>query len=239
MTNRDSAVDQHVAPEGAARERPAALLEQEQAGEDQGLRAGFVELRRVQVHVERRAGVGQRERIGEDDAPRHRGLLAVAAAGQEAAEPADDVAEGDARREDVRRRPHRQLVPADVPQRDDDGQDQPAVEDAARLRQREQLRGVAREQPPVLVEQQQLGADQGADDDPDAQVHHPVTVQAAGPGADERQPQAGQIAERQQESVAVEGDGAELKQAREHGIRFGACRRSAGRRRTICRCRRR
>ena len=183
-------VDQHVAPERAAGEGAAALLEEQQAGQDQRLGARLVELRRVQVDVQRRAGVGERERIGEDDAPRHRRLLAVAAAGEEAADPADDVAERDARREHVGRRPHRQLVAADVPQRDDHREDQPAVEDAARLRQRQQLLRIAREEPPVLVEEQQLRADQRADDDPDAQVHHPIAVEAAGAGAD-RAPAAG------------------------------------------------
>ena len=138
-------VGQHVAPERAAGEGAAALLEEQQAGQDQRLGARLVELRRVQVDVQRRAGVGERERIGEDDAPRHRRLLAVAAAGEEAADPADDVAEGDARREHVGRRPHRQLVAADVPQRDDHREDQPAVEDAARLRQRQQLPRIGRE----------------------------------------------------------------------------------------------
>ena len=56
---------------------------------------------------------------------------AVAAAGQQAAEAADDVPERDAGREEVGRRPHGQAVPADQPEPDDQRGDQPAVEHAA------------------------------------------------------------------------------------------------------------
>ena len=93
----------------------------------------------MQRHAERRADVGGRERIGERDPPRQRRRLAVAAAGEQAAEAADDVAERDARREDVARRPERQPDLADVPERDGDGEDQAAVEDAARAGERQQL----------------------------------------------------------------------------------------------------
>ena len=52
--------------------------------------------------------------------------------------------------------------------------DQPAVEDAARPHQREDLAGVLDEVLEVDEDQQGLGADERRDDDPDAEVHHLV-----------------------------------------------------------------
>ena len=49
------------------------------------------------------------------------------------------MAERDPRREHIARRPQRQADATDIPQRDDHSEDQPAVEDAARARQRQQL----------------------------------------------------------------------------------------------------
>ncbi len=141
--------------------------------------AGLVELRRVERNAERRADVLRRELAVERDAPRHRRRPAEAAAGKEAAEPADDVTERDAGREDVGDRPDRHAVAPQVPQGDGDGGDEAAVEHAGRAEQVDDLRPV----PPELValddEQHQLGADEGADDDPDAEVHHPVGVETA------------------------------------------------------------
>ena len=127
---------QNVRPANA----PALALGREQHDQDQQLGARLVQLRRVQRHAERRADVGGGERIGERDAHGTRRRLAVAAAGEQAAEAADDVAERDARREHVAGRPQRQADAADVPERDDDREDQAAVEHAARARQRRAAR---------------------------------------------------------------------------------------------------
>ena len=82
-------VEQHVEPERAAGERPALLLGRRAAAPGSAARRrALVELRRVQRHAERRADVGGRERIRERDRPRHVRRLAVAAAGEQAAEPA-------------------------------------------------------------------------------------------------------------------------------------------------------
>jgi hypothetical protein len=98
--------------------------------------------------------------------------------------------ERDARREGVARVPHVQPVPPHVPERHEHRRDQSAVEHAARSRQRQQLTGVAA----VVVElddvQQELGADEGADDDVDAQVEHPRRVETARLGALHREAQA-------------------------------------------------
>ena len=93
----------------------------------------------MQRHAERRADVRRGELAVKVIAHGTVGRLAEAAAGEEAAQAADDVAERDARREHVGDRPQRQPVPPQVPQRDDDGGDQAAVEDAARADQRQQL----------------------------------------------------------------------------------------------------
>ena len=69
----------------------------------------------------------------------------------------------------------------DVPQRDDDGEDQPAVEHAAGARERQQLARVGGERPEVGDQQQQLRADQRADDDVDAEVEDAVRRRGRAP----------------------------------------------------------
>ena len=107
--------------------------------QNQQLGRRLVQLRGMQRHAERRADVGGGERIGERDAPGQRRRLAVAAAREQAAEPPDDVAERDARRE------HVAVVHSGSPtlrmyqQRDDHREDQSAVEHAAGAGERQQL----------------------------------------------------------------------------------------------------
>ena len=128
------------------------------------------------------------------------------------------MAERDARRERVRDAPHRQAVPPQVPDRDRDGGDQPAVEHAAGPHQRHQLARILPERVEVDDQQQQLGADQRADDDPDAQVHDPVGVEAARPRTHQRELQAEQVGGRQQHAVGVDGEPADLKQYGMHVV---------------------
>ncbi len=195
------------------------------------LGACFVDLGRVQRHSERRADVGRRERVPERDPPRHARRLAEAAAGEQAPEAPDDVAERDPRREDVAGRPQRQADAPDVDQRDDDGEDQAAVEDPARPRQRQQLARVRDEHLGVGQEQQQLGADEGADDDVDAEVEDAVGVEASCFRPHHRQLQAEQIRRRQQDAVGVDGDRTELKQSWIHACLRSAYRESSSPRR--------
>ena len=229
MMKREIAVEQHVAPERPPGERPALPLEGEQKPEDQQLRAGFVELRRVERHVQRRADVLRRELAVKRDRPGHVGRTAEAAAGEQAAETADDVAERDAGREHVGRGPHRHPVPPQVPQGDGDGRDQPAVEHAARARQVRQSRGAQGRTCRIDDEQQQLRADQRADDDPDPEVHDPVRIQAARPGPDQRELQAEQVGGGEQQPVGVDREAADLKQDGMHaGVRARSCRAAPG-----------
>ena len=94
----------------------------------------------------------------------------------------DDVAERNPRREDVGDGPHRHPVPPQIPQRDGHRGDEPAVEHPAGAEQIEELARARL----VLVEfddeEQQLRARERADDDPDAEVHHPVRIEAARDG---------------------------------------------------------
>ena len=92
-----------------------------------------------------------------------------------------------------------------IPERHGDRGDQAAVEHAARSHQRQQLaRDCCRERVEVDDQQQQLRADQRADDDPDAEVHDPVGIEAARPGAHQRELQAEQVGGGQQHAVGVD-----------------------------------
>ena len=136
----------------------------------------------MQRNVDRRADVARRVLAVEGNRPRNAGGLAEAAAGEKAADPSDDMAERDAGanvsdtdQSGMRCRHMYQNATSDR-------HDQPAVEHASRSHQRHQfgrvLIGV-----PFDDEQQQLGADERAHDDPDAEVHHPVGIEAARSGA--------------------------------------------------------
>ena len=132
-------VEQHVEPERPARERPAL-----RSVASSSIRISDSAPPRTAASgaAARSSGVPTLAAAnGSVNVIAHgtRRRLAVAAAGEEAAEPADDVAERDAGREHVARRPERQADAADVPERDDDGEDQAAVEHAARARERQQL----------------------------------------------------------------------------------------------------
>ncbi len=152
------------------------------------------------------------ELVVERNPPGHRRRLAKAAAGEEAAEPADDVAERDPRREDIGHRPGGHLVAPHVPERDGDCRDQSAIEDTCGAKQVEELLPV----PPELValddDEHQLGADEGADDDPDAQIHDLVRVEAALSTPDDRELEAKQVRGCEQQPVRVDREPANLKQ---------------------------
>src|SRR3989442_14495008 len=167
----------------------------------------------MQRNAERRPDVALRERIGERDHPRLRRRFAGAAARKQTSEASDDVGERDARREFVARRPQRETDAPDVPERDDDGEDEAAVEHAARTRQREQLVRIRLERPEIGDQQQQLRADERADDDVDAEVEHAVRVEAARLRANHRELQADQIRRGEQDAVRVQRDRPELKQS--------------------------
>ena len=130
--------------------------------------------------------------------------LPVTAAGEQAAETADDVAQRDARRKHVARRPQRQADPPDVHERHGDRQDQPSIEDAARSQQCEQFARIRPEGAEIGEEQQQLGADECADDDVDAEVEDAICVQAAVLRPDHGELQAEQVRGGQQHAVGVQ-----------------------------------
>ena len=110
------------------------------------------------------------------------------------------MAERDARREHVGHRPHRHPVPPQIQQRDGDGGDQAAVEHAGRAEQVQQLAASSsRTCRARRRASMQLGADERADDDPDAEVHDPVRVEAARPRAHQRELQPEQVRGGQQQ----------------------------------------
>ena len=92
------------------------------------------------------------------------------------------MTERDPRCEDVGDRPHRHPVPPEVPQRHDNCRDQSAVEDARRADAGPCIpAAVSGELVVVDDQQEQLGADERADDDPDAEIHDPVRIETARP----------------------------------------------------------
>ena len=176
---------QNVRPGTAGRARS----NDEQEDQDQQLGARVVELRRVQRPPSGVPALAAATGLVNVIAHGTIGFAAVAAAGQQAAQPADDVAERDARREQIGRRPHRQTVAAAEPEPDRHGDDQPAVEHAGRARERQDLARLLAEVVEIDDDQHQLGADERRDDEVDPEVHDPRGVEARA-GARGRPPAA-------------------------------------------------
>src|SRR5260221_3729284 len=130
----------------------------------------------MQRDAERRADVARGKRIGERDARRLAGRLAIAAAGEEASEAADDMPQCNPGREDVARRPKRQTRAPDVAERDHHCENEAAVEHAPDAHQRQELARVGRERLEVDDEEQQFRADERADDDVDAEIEDAIAV---------------------------------------------------------------
>ena len=76
-------------------------------------------------------------------------------------------------------------------------------------------------------EEQQLGADERADDDPDAQVHHPLLIEGARARAHQREPQPEQVGDGEQDAVGVDGEATDIKQDGMHGGGRGRSSRAA------------
>ncbi len=176
-------------------------------------------------NVQRRADILSRVRIVKRDRPRHVGRATEAAPREEAAHPADHVTERNAGREDVGDGPHRHAMPSQIPQRDDDRCDQPAVKHAARPQQRQQFLRIPAERVEFDDQEQQLRAGERADDDPDAEVHHPVRIESALAGADQCELQPQQVGGGQQDAVGVDREASDFKQDWMHvAARFRSCR---------------
>src|SRR5512142_3078844 len=107
------------------------LQDDEEDGEIQEIEGGLVKLDRV----ERRAELDPRELAGvlvvERHRPGGRAFAPVAAAGAEAADPAEAVAHGQGRPDDVRRPPGRDLLAVEIPQGIDRAEEKPSLKDAA------------------------------------------------------------------------------------------------------------
>ena len=187
-----------------------AIGQPEQEQEQQRHRERLVELRRVQGSVERRADRARRVRIAEDDRPRHAGGTAVAAPRREAAQPPDGLAEGDAGGQHVRRPPPVEGVLARVPPGHGQGAQQPAVEHAAALQDRQQLARVARVEGPLHDHQHDLGAQQAADQHVHGHVGDARGIEAGVPRLAVGDPEAGHERDGQQHAVRVQREGAQV-----------------------------
>src|SRR4029450_10647311 len=129
---------------------------------------------------ERRAHVRRGKRVVERDGPWQARRLSITAAREKASEAADRVAERDPPRGYIARRPQRQAFATDIRQGDRHSEYQPPVEDAARARQGQQLTRIVSKGIEVRDEKQDFRADQGADDDVDAEVEDAGRIELAG-----------------------------------------------------------
>ncbi len=176
----------------------------------------------MERNVQRRADVRRGKRIGKRDRPWHVGRAAVAASRHQAAESANHMAEGDPRREHIARGPEGQLVAPDIPERDERGRDETAVEHTARPGEHENLVGVVAEIVEIDEEQEQLGAYQGRDDDVDAEIQQASGIESGLAASHDGELQAGEIRGSQHDAVRVDRqrpdaeDFGNFKQSRVH-----------------------
>ena len=137
------------------------------------------------------------ERIGENHSPEMRRGLAIAAAGGEASDAPDGVAQRQPRRERVTGCQRRHAMFADVPRRRRKAADQSPGKHSARLQraQAENFAGMGSVGAPVIDDVKNLGADNAAQHDDNAQIPGVVTVDALLPGVADADPQPNQHAQ--------------------------------------------
>ena len=108
------------------------LQDEEEDAEVDEIEDGLVELDGMEGGVQTDPGQLAGVLVPEDDGPGRGALAAVAAAGAETADPAEAVAQGQGRRDEIGGRPGRDLLAVEIIQREDDAERQPALEDASR-----------------------------------------------------------------------------------------------------------
>ncbi len=193
-------VEQHVEPEHLAVERLAAVRPLEDQ-EDQKGAGREIELRRMQRDAERRADRVVGKLVGERHRERPMALLAVAAAGREAAPTADGLAERDRRRAHVGDRPRGQVVPPHVDDGRRRGRDQAAVEDAARAQDLDEVLRVGGVALPLDGDEEGLGPEDRRGEDVERQVEDLLVRQAGREGLAAQQPDPREIGDREDDAV--------------------------------------
>src|SRR5579859_6259432 len=165
------AVKEHVGCENLSREA-LPFREEYQDEEIDELRDGFIELRRMKGHVQRRTDQLRRARIREHDAPRQPGGLAVAATRSEAAEPADGVAERQTREIAIGERQKRDALVMRVEGAKHERAEESAIKRAAGLQsgESENIAGMLRIISAVNDKKPNLRRDKRDEDHVDAEI---------------------------------------------------------------------
>ena len=102
---------------------------------------------------------------------------APAATRREAPQPANGVPDGHRRDDGVGVGKERHPVLAHVPDRHQHGADEPAIEDQAAFPEGEDAGGIVGVVLPVDHDEEDARADHGGEQDPEAQVHHPLAIE--------------------------------------------------------------
>jgi len=197
-----------------------AFQEPHEQDEVEKLRAGFNQLRGFDPHTQRCATDGIGQGIGEGDAPKMVGRLAIAATGGEASEAPEDVAEGEARSKGVHRAQDRHTVTARVPRAHQESGQQAPGENASGLQrvEAEDLTPVAGVGAPIVDDVENLRADNAREDHEDAEVPGVVAVDALFFRIADADPKAEQNTGCNQHAVSRQIKTANVEESRKHFI---------------------
>src|SRR6266481_2870419 len=171
----DSVKDHECAPH-----LPIELLSTEQPGQQQEIEelgCGFDQLCRFNPDAERSQTDVMRQLICEDHTPEMIRRLAVAAACRETTEASEDVAKRKPGSEAVGGTQHRHVMPPHIPDRCQEGSNQPAGKHASRLQrvEAENLPPVVSVGAPVVDDVKNLGPDNSGENNEDAKIPGIIT----------------------------------------------------------------
>jgi hypothetical protein len=143
-------------------------------------------------------------------------LGSVTASRAEASDPAEAVAEGQRRSDDIGRAPGGDFLFIKIPESEDHAEGESPLEDAAGPGQAEEFAGIFEIKRQAAEEQDELGADQRNDDRVKSGIHDSGSVEALFAGLNIEKPQTQSDADGQQKAVGVDGQRSDADEDGEH-----------------------
>src|SRR5580658_692193 len=194
---------------------PLAL---EQPGQQQKiaeLGGGFDQLRGFNSDAKRSSANGARQRIGEDDAPKMIGRLAIAAAGRETSEASEDVAKGHSGSHRVGGAQGRHVMTPHVPHPCEERANQAARKYSSGLQrvEAENLPPVVRVGAPVVDDVENLSADDSGEDNENAKIPGIVAIDAFFLRIAHRDPKPGEHAQGGHDAIRGQVETANMKKS--------------------------
>ena len=197
-----------------------AFQQPHQEEEVRKFNGAFEELRGLEGNSQRSSSYGVGQRIVECDGPPMMSRLTVAASGGEASEAPQSVTESKARGKSIDSAESRHMIFAHVPSGGNEGGEQASRENSSRLQSvdAEDLADMAGVIAPLVDDVENLGAQDAAQNDENAQVPSLVGVIAEAFCVADTDPKPEQDSKGNEESVGREEETSDMKKLWEHSL---------------------